>query len=117
MQNFSGQVQTALFHLHFLLPCCYFLPEKKNIAKNFLTELYKKLTVKLLSPDNSENLQFDALTDLYVELGVRLGYSIFVNHERAMLEKTGRRNKQKIWFFFFSDDQDDKKDVKIKSDT
>ena len=29
LQNFSGQVQTVLFHLHFLLPCCFFLLEKK----------------------------------------------------------------------------------------
>ena len=27
-QNFSGQVQKVLFHLHFLLPCCCFLLER-----------------------------------------------------------------------------------------
>ena len=88
LQHFSGQVQTALFHLHFLLPCCCFLPE------NFLTELYKNLTVEVLSSDNSENLQFDAFTDLCVKLGVRLENSIFANHERARLDmKKNRQNK------------------------
>ena len=46
---------------------------KKTLAKNLLTELYKNLIVEVLSSDNSKNLQFDALTDLCVELGVRLG--------------------------------------------
>ena len=29
LQNFSGQVQTVLLYLHFLLSSCCFLPEKK----------------------------------------------------------------------------------------
>ena len=29
LQTLSEQVQTTLFHLHFLLPCCCFLPEKE----------------------------------------------------------------------------------------
>ena len=39
---------------------------KETLAKEFLAELYKSLTVEVLSSDNSENLQFDALTDLCV---------------------------------------------------
>ena len=30
LQNFLGQVQVVLFHLHFLLPSCCFLPEQKR---------------------------------------------------------------------------------------
>ena len=43
------------------------------------------MTVEVLSSDNSENLQFDALTDLCIEIGVKLENSIFANHERARL--------------------------------
>ena len=103
LQNFSGQVQTVLLHLHFLLPCCCFLPKKKNPGKKFFfTEFYKNLTVEVLSSYNSENLQFDALTDLCAELGVWLRNSIFANHERARLDmKKQTGNKQKIWFFWW----------------
>ena len=48
-------------------------------------ELYKKLTVEVLSSDNSENLQYNALTDLCTEIGLRLGNSIFANNETAKL--------------------------------
>ena len=72
----------ALFRLHFMLPCCCFFLEKKN----FLPELFKNLTVKVLSSDDFENLQFDALTDLCTGLSVRLGNSNFANHERASLD-------------------------------
>ena len=65
--------------VHFLLPCCCFL------AGKILTELYNNLTVEVLSSENSENLQFDPLAYLCVELSVRLGNSIFPNHERARL--------------------------------
>ena len=53
------------------------------LEKNFVTELYKNLTVEVLSSDNSENLQFDALPDLCIGIGARLENSIFANHQRA----------------------------------
>ena len=71
LQKYLGRVQTVLFHLHFFLPSCCFFAKKETLAKHFLTELYKNLTVEALSSDNSENLQFDALKDLCVEIGVR----------------------------------------------
>ena len=55
------------------------------LAKKFLTDLYKNLTAEVLSSDNSENLQFDALTDLRIEIGVKLENSIFANDERTRL--------------------------------
>ena len=55
------------------------------LAKKFRTDLYKNLTAEVLSSDNSDNLQFDALTDLCIEIGVKLENSIFANHERARL--------------------------------
>ena len=41
LQNFLGQVQTVLFHLHFLLPSLCFLPEKKCLQKIFLQKYIK----------------------------------------------------------------------------
>ena len=63
-----------------------FFVRKAMLVKNFPTEPYKNLTVEVLSSGNSENLQFDVLTDLCVEICVRLESSIFANHERARLD-------------------------------
>ena len=84
---------------------------KESLAKNFLTELYKNLTVEVLSPGNSENLQLDALTDLCVEIGVKLENSTFTNHERARLnlkKQTEELNKK----YDFFDDEDVKNMLK-----
>ena len=50
---------------------------KETIAKNFLTELYKNLTVEVLSSENNSTLEFTALTDLCAEISVRLSNAIF----------------------------------------
>ena len=89
---------------------------KEILAKSFLAELYKNLTVEVLSSDNSENLQFEGLTDLCVELVVRLGNFIFANHERARFDMKNQAEEISKKYDFF-DDQDDEKDGKIKSDT
>ena len=60
-----------------------FFAGKETLAKNFFTKLYKNLTVDVLF---SENLQFDALTDLCAELSLRLENSIFANHETTRLD-------------------------------
>ena len=60
----------------FLATLLLFFAGKETLAKDFLKELHKNLTVEVLPPDNSENSQFDALTDLCAELGVRLGNPI-----------------------------------------
>ena len=82
------------------------------LEKNFVTELYKNLTVEVLSSDNSENLQFDALPDLCIGIGARLENSIFANHERARpgMEKRA----EEIMRLFY--DEDNKKNVKIKKE-
>ena len=61
-------------------------------------------------------MQFDALTELCAEIGVRLGNSIFANHERVSLDMKKQAEEISKKFDFF-DHQGDKKDVKIKSDT
>ena len=103
----------------FLVALLLFFAEKETLAKHFLTELCKNLTVEVLSFDNSENLQFDALTDLCVELSVRLGNSIFANHERTRpdIKQQAEEISKKYDFFDDQDDKKDKKDLKIKSDT
>ena len=102
---------SVLFHLHFLLlPCCFFA-RKERLAKSFPLELYKNLAVEVLSSDNSENLQFEALTDLCVEIGVRLENSIFANYERASLDMKKQTEEISKKYDFF-DDKDDKKMLK-----
>ena len=85
----------------FLATLLLFFARKEALAVDFLTKLYKNFTADVLSSDKSENTQFAAFTDVWVELGVWLGNLIFANHEKARLDvkKTGRRNKQKTWFF------------------
>ena len=77
----------------FLAALLLFFARKETLAKTFLTELYKNMTVEVLSSDNSENLQFDALTDLCIEISSRLENSIFANHERARLDMKNRQRK------------------------
>ena len=81
------------------------------MTKNFLTGLYKNLTGEVLPSDNSENLQFDALTDLCTKIGVRLGNSIFANHERARLNMKKQTEEISKKYNFF-DDEDEKKILK-----
>ena len=75
--------------------------------------MYKSLTVEVLSSENSENLQFDALTDLCAELGVRLVNSIFANYEKTRLDMKKQTEERRKKHDFF-DDEDDKKSVKKK---
>ena len=67
--------------------------------------------MEVLSSDNSENLQFEALTDLCVEIGVRLENSIFANYERASLDMKKQTEEISKKYDFF-DDKDDKKMLK-----
>ena len=102
----------------FLAALLLFFCRKRNASKKFSHRLYKNLTMEVLSCDNSENLQFVALTDLYVEIGVRLENSTFANHERARLGMKKQAEEIRTKYDFF-DDKDDKKNAKIKkvSDT
>ena len=80
---------------------------KRNLAKNFLTELCKNLTVEVLSFDTDYTLEINALTDLYAEIGVRLANSIFANHERARLDMKKQEEEMSKKYDFFDDDDDD----------
>ena len=48
----------------FLALFLLFFAGKETLAKNFLTELYKNLTVDVLSSDNVSTLEFNALSGL-----------------------------------------------------
>ena len=98
----------------FLAALLLFFARKETLAKNFLAELYKNLTVEILSSDNDSTLEFNALTDLCVELGVRLANSIFANHERARLDMKKQEEEISKKYDFFDDDDDKKDDIKIK---
>ena len=71
--------------------------------------MYKHLTIGVLSSENSENLQFDALTDLCAQLGVRLGNSIFANYERARLDMKKQTEEISKKYDFFGDEDDKKR--------
>ena len=90
-----------------------FFAGKETLAKKSFTKLHKNLTVDVLF---SKNLQFDALTDLCAELSLRLENSIFANHETTRLDMK-KLTEEISKKYEFSEDKDDKKDVKIKSDT
>ena len=92
----------------FLAALLLFFAGKETLPEKDLTELYKNLTGEVLSSDSSENLKFHALTDLFVEIGVKLENFIFSNHEREKLgmKKLPEEISKKCGFF---DDEDDKK--------
>ena len=83
---------------------------KKSLVKNFLTELYRNLTVEVLSSDNDSVLEFQALTDLCAENNVRIPNSIFANHEIARLEMAKQDEGISQKYNFFDDDDDDDHD-------
>ena len=101
----------GLVLLPFLAALPLFFAGKETLAKNFLTGLYKNLTGEVLPSDNSENLRFDTLTDLCTKIGVRLGNSIFANHERARLNMKKQTEEISKKYNFF-DDKDEKKILK-----
>ena len=83
------------------------------LLNDFFTQLYRNLTVEVLSIDNNSMLRFEALTDLCVEINVRLSSYIFANQERARLDmkKQAKRSAKKYDFF---DDDDDVRSQKRK---
>ena len=86
LKQFFTTGSKAFVTVRFLVALLLFFAEKETLAKMFLTELYKNLTVEALSSDNYENLQFDAPKDLFAKIGVRLINSIFANRENARLK-------------------------------
>ena len=95
----------------FLAALLMFFIGKEVLPKNFLTDIYKNLTVEVLSSDNSRNLKFDALTDLCIEIGARLENTIFGNLERERLDMEKQTEEISKNYDFF-DDKDDKKMLK-----
>ena len=86
-----------------------FLAGKETIVKDFLTELYRNLTVEVRSTDNDSILRFETLTDLCAEINVRLANSIFANQERARLDMKKQAEEISKNYDFFDDDDGDKK--------
>ena len=77
---------TGLVSASFLGALLLFFAGKETIAKDFLTELYRNLTVEVLSTHNDSMLRFEALADVCAEINVRLANSIFANQRRARLD-------------------------------
>ena len=86
----------------------------ETLAKNFLTDLYKNLTVEVLSPANNSTPEYNALTDLCADIGVGLANPIFANNERARLDMKKQEEQISKKHDFFDDDDDD--DVDDKKD-
>ena len=84
--KFFWTKSNGLVSAPFLAALLLFLAGKESLVKNFLTELYRNLTVEVLLSDNDSLLEFQALTDLFAEINVLLANSIFANHERAKLD-------------------------------
>ena len=106
----------------FLAALLLFFEGKETSVKNFLIELYRNLTIEVLSSDNDSILEISAIISLFAEISVRLGNAIFANHERARLKMKKQEEKISTKCDFFDDDNDDKKDflddisIKIKED-
>lgn len=84
----------------FLGALLLFFAVKETIVKDFFRELYRNLTVEVLSTDNDSMLRFEALPDLCAKINVRLANSIFANQERACLDlKKQAEETSKKWFF------------------
>ena len=63
-------------------------PFAEKTVKEVISELYLNLSLKALSKnEESQDLRFDALTDLCIEINVRLNNSIFANKSRQKKEK------------------------------
>ena len=92
-----------------------FFVGKETLAKNFLTDLYKNLTVEVLSPDNNSTPEYNALTDLCAYIGVGLANPIFANNERTRLDMKKQEEEISKRHDFFDDDDDDD-DVDDKKD-
>ena len=103
----------------FLAALWLFFAGKESLVKNFLTELYRNLTVEVLSSDNDSVFEFQALTDLCAEINVRLANSIFASHERARLDvkKQDEDISKKYDFFYNDDDKNFPGDVSIKQES
>ena len=116
--KFFRTKSNAVVSSPFLVVLLLFFWGKETIAKNFLTELYKNLTVEVLSPENNSTLKFTALADLCAEIDVTLSNAIFVNHERIRLDMK-KQEEEKIWLLWYDDDEKDFRDdvsVKMEND-
>ena len=84
--KFVQSKSNGLVSAPFLGALPLFFGGKETLVKDFLTELYRNLTVEVFSSENNMGLKFQALTDLRMEINARLANSIFANHERANLD-------------------------------
>ena len=97
---FYDKKSIGLVSAPFLAALLLFFAGSESLVKNFLTELYRNLTVEVLSSDNYWVIEFQALADLCADINGRLANSIFHNHKRARPDMKKRWKQQKIWFFY-----------------
>ena len=84
--KFFHSKSNGLVPAPFLGALLLFLMGNETLAKHFLRELCRNLTVEVLSSDNDAGLEFQAPIDLCEEINVRVANFIFANHERANLD-------------------------------
>ena len=107
--KFFRSKSTGLVSASFLGALLLFFVGKETIVKDFLTELYRNLTVEVLSTHNDSMLRFEALADVCAEINVRLANSIFANQKRARLDMKKQAEEISKKYDFFDDNNDDKK--------
>ena len=85
-----------------------FFEGKESLVKNFLTDLFRNLTVEVLLSSDIDSVFELNNPDLCAETNVRIANSIFTNHERARLdmEKPDEDISKKNGFFDDDDDDD-----------
>ena len=82
-KNFRGTKSHALVSIPFLCNFNLFLGSKVKTTKEEISKLFSNLPFKALSKnDESPVLRFDALTDLFIEINVRLNNAIFADKSR-----------------------------------
>ena len=64
----------------------------------------------MLYSDNDSTLEFNALTDLCAEIGIRLANDIFANNERSCLDMKKQEQEISKKYDLFDDDDDDDDD-------
>ena len=94
----------------FLSALLLFFTGKESRVKNFLAELFRNLTVEVLSCDNESVFEYHVLADLCAESNVKIANSIFANHERARLDMKKQDEDINKKHDFFDDDDDDDED-------
>ena len=93
-EKFRDRKLNGLPSSPFLCALAIYLGSKEDISKKNLTEIYKNLSLKVLSSrENPCPLDFGALTEISDEIGSHLASRISSNYERKMEENMKQEMK------------------------